>query len=121
MTNRDPAFEDAIGNFEEKFSQRFPNHVLASYGGSLLDYIMGNVQTAVADEIILMLETWGQTMKEAQASPKLSNSTEERDWKVAEAHLLDLISEVRQYRTRGAHGHHSTHTGTITLPIPTQE
>lgn len=111
----------AVRTFEEQFKKRFPNHVLTNYGGSVLDYIIGNTQTAVADEIILMLETWGQTMRDAQTYPKLAKSTESRDWEVAEAHLKDLISEVRQYRARGFRGHHSTHTGTLTIPIQVQE
>lgn len=105
-----------IKEFEEQFLRRFPNHVLSSYGGSVFDYIVGNMQTAVADEIILMMETWAQTLKDASENPKFQRETESRDWDVALAHTNELISEVRQYRTRGSHGSHTTHTGTLIIP-----
>ena len=100
-----------LKEFEEQFRSRFPNHPLSSYGGSVFDYVVGNVQAAVVDEIILMMETWDQTLKEAANLPKLRRETEARDWQVAHAHTQELISEVRQYRTRGAYGSHPTHTG----------
>lgn len=102
-----------VREFEEQFLNRFPNHVISTYGGSVFDYIVGNVQTAVVDEIILMMETWAQTLKEASDNPKFRKETESRDWEVALAHTNELISEVRQYRTRGTHGPHVTHTGNI--------
>lgn len=105
-----------IHEFEKLFKDRFPNHVLSNYGGNVFDYIVGNVQTAVVEEIILMMETWAQTMAEAQAMPHFHSAIPQRDWEIAIAHTNELISEVRQYRTRGTHGHHSTHTGTIPLP-----
>lgn len=104
---------DAVRRFDDLFRARFPNHVLTSYGGSIFDYIVGNVQTAVTDEIILLLETWAATIKDAQNLPGRLSAREKRDWEIALAHTNELISEVRQYRTRGAHGHHSTHTGSI--------
>lgn len=109
----------AVSTFEEQFAQRFPNHVLVHYGGSVLEYIIGNVQTAVANEIILMMETWAQTMQDAQNNPRFnSTKAENRDWQVGQSHVQELISEVKQYRTRGTRGHHPAHTGTITVPIP---
>lgn len=105
-----------IKEFEKLFLDRFPNHVLSNYGGSVFDYIVGNVQTAVVDEIILMLETWAQTLHEASEIPRFRKETETRDWEVALAHTQELISEVRQYRTRGSHGPHVTHTGTVAIP-----
>lgn len=102
-----------IKEFEKLFTTRFPNHVLANYGGSVFDYIVGNVQTAVVEEIILMMETWAETLKEAATNPKFQRETESRDWEVALAHTNELISEVRQYRTRGSHGPHVTHTGSV--------
>lgn len=102
-----------IKEFEKLFSQRFPNHVISNYGGSVFDYIVGNVQTAVVDEIIMMMETWANTLKEAAHTPKFQKETESRDWEVALAHTNELISEVRQYRTRGSYGPHVTHSGSI--------
>lgn len=106
-----------IREFEALFSQRFPNHVLVNYGGTVFDYIVGNVQTAVVSEIILMMETWAETLKAASENPKFQRETESRDWEVALAHTRELISEVRQYNTRGSHGHLSTHTGTVPIKI----
>lgn len=108
--------KNTLKEFEKQFSTRFPNHVLSSYGGSVFDFIVGNVQTAVVDEIILMMETWAQTLHEAAMLPKFQRETESRDWEVALAHTNELISEVKQYRTRGSHGPHVTHTGTIVTP-----
>lgn len=102
-----------IKEFEKLFATRFPNHVITNYGGSVFDYIVGNVQTAVVEEIILMMETWAETLKEAATNPKFQRETESRDWEVALAHTNELISEVRQYRTRGSHGPHVTHTGSV--------
>jgi len=104
-----------VQDFESRFRERFPNHVLTSYGASFFDYLIGNVQTAVVDEIVLMMETWDQTLSDAQAIPRFARETNTRDWEVAHAHIQELISEVRQYRTRGRAGHHATHTGTIPL------
>lgn len=106
-----------ICEFEELFKARFPNHVLVSYGSTLFDYVAGNIQTAVVNEIILVLETWEQTIQEARALPKLEQSAPPHDWEVALAHTKNLVSEIKQYRTRGAYGHHSTHTGSV----PVQE
>jgi hypothetical protein len=112
----------AVDSFEEQFAKRFPNHVLVHYGGSVLEYIVGNVQTAVTNEIILMMETWAQTMHDAQENPRFnSTKAENRDWAVGRAHVQELISEVKQYRTRGARGSHPAHTGTVAIPTQPQE
>ncbi len=107
--------------FEEKFKARFPNHDLSSYGASEFDYVVCNVQSAVTDEIILVLETWAQTLHDAQQMPKFGRHTPPRDWQVAQAHIAELISEVRQYRIRGVQGHHSTHTGTIKTEVSNEQ
>lgn len=103
-----------LEEFQRLFHERFPNHVLVNYGGSRFDYIAGNLQTAVANEIIDMLEAWAHTLKEASEIPRFKNKIEARDWEVAHAHTLELISEVRQYRTRGTKGPHP-----ITEDLPT--
>jgi hypothetical protein len=103
----------AVRSFEETFKRKFPNYVLQNYGGTVLDYIIGNVQSAVCDEIIRMLESLGETMKEAQHYPKLMKDTQPRDWEVAQAHLREIISDIRSYRARGPH---PLHTKPIELP-----
>jgi len=109
------------GDFEALCKERFPNHVLTSRGGSVFDYIVSNVQSAVVEEIILILETWAQTLHEAQQMPKFQNSTPPRDWQVAQSHVAELISEIRQYHIRGVQGHHSTHTGTTSIEVISEQ
>jgi hypothetical protein len=112
----------SIRTFEEMFSRRFPDHELVNYGTTVFEYICGNIQTAVANEIIVLLESWGQTMDDAQGMKKFQESTEPRDWVVAQSHLKELISEVRQYIARGTGGLTSAHTGSIpTLITPDED
>lgn len=99
-----------VQEFEALFQNRFPNHVLNSYGGGVFDYIVGNVQTAVADEIVLLMESWVSTLEHAQTLPAFEG-VPERDWGIAISHSLELISEVKQYRTRGSQGLSGAHTG----------
>lgn len=106
-----------IRTFEECFRERFPNHVMDHYGGSVLDYIMGNVQTAVANEILVMMENYLQTLEDAASNPTFAKNTIHRDWQVAEAHVNELMSEVRQYRARGNHGLKAVHTGSMATQI----
>jgi hypothetical protein len=103
--------------FEEQFKRKFPDHELTECDGSVLDYIMNNVQIAVANEILQMLESWEQTMTDAQGLKKFKKEHLDRDWEVGRAHVKELISEVKQYRARGAKGSLPTYTGSI----PTQE
>lgn len=95
-----------LDEFNRLFGERFPNHVLVNYGGSCFEYVAGNIQTAVTNEIIDLLEAWAHTLKEASEIPNFKNKTEARDWEVAYAHTMEIISEVRQYRTRGLKGPH---------------
>jgi len=104
-----------VKTFEAKFHERFPNHVLADYGPSVFEYVVGNTQTAVVNEILCMMEDWLTTMHGAQEIPKFQRTSIPRDWDVATAHIKELMSEVRQYRARGGKGHPQTHTGN--LPI----
>lgn len=98
----------SIARFEDLFQERFPNHNLEHFGGSVFDYIVGNVQSAVSDEIIRMLETWADTIRETKTSDMGRRTGRQRDWDVALAHTNEIISRVRQYKTLG-----SSHTGSI--------
>jgi len=100
-----------VHTFNERFLARFPNHVLANYGPTVFDYVVGNVQTAVVNEVISVLECHLDLISDAQASPKLSHATEKRDWDVAAAHTKELISEIKQYRARGGRGNPQSNTG----------
>ena len=105
-----------VEEFDHLMRERFPNHVPVSYGGSAFNYVVGNLQTAVVDEILMLMESWTETLQIASEIPELRNKAESRDWEVSIACMREIMSEVRQYRTRGTHGMRSVHTGNIELP-----
>lgn len=94
---------------EERLRNCFPNHELADHGTNAFDYLVGNIRCAVTDEIIAVIESWLHTVDQASHIAHLNKNVPARDWEVAKAHIIDLISEIKQYKTRG----NDNHTGAV--------
>lgn len=81
--------------FEEQFKARFPDAELLPFGGSVFDFIVGNVRNAVLNEIVTRLLEEERTL-ELCSEQSAFKSVPARDWRVARARVLDDVSVVRR-------------------------
>lgn len=101
------ALEENLELIELALLKKFPNHVFMKKSGSVGEYLMDNIRSAVVDDVIRIMETWIETMEEAKSIPRFAGQA--RDWEIAISHTRELISEINQYKVRGA----SAYTGNI--------
>ena len=85
--------KESIHYFEDRFQERFPEYILKPFGGSVFDYIVGNIRNAVIKEISskLMDQLHALEFAEKQTAFK---SVPKRDWYVAKSRLGDDIAEI---------------------------
>lgn len=91
------SFKDTEGlhEFVDRFGTRFPDHELQPFGGSVFDYVVGNIRNAVIAEIISRLEEEHQLIKGASKQTAFKRIPS-RDWKIVQARISDDISIIRQ-------------------------
>lgn len=80
--------------FEELFKERFEGRELQPFGGSVFDFVVGNVRNAVLHEVIQRLEEDLASL-EFCSTQTAFKSVPARDWQIAIARVKDDISTIR--------------------------
>lgn len=85
-------------SFEDRFRERFGGRELQSFGGSVFDFVVGNIRNAVLQEVIKRLEEDVQSLEFCSVQTAFKD-VPARDWQVAIARVKDDISTVKQMLT----------------------